>query len=269
MCEEAIALNVIIVAGENASVEHAVTQWPDHKRQVFHDIKTAIDYACSHSYDLVLLDTRLSETCLDEMRTWMGTQKQQRPILLMDSQQLAETGLCANVWSLNPVPIRDSEPPQEPPAQAPPAQLQEVLLYVQCFGNFEVFRKDRTRLRFKRRKSKELFAYLILRRGAACSNTELAAILFEDDSYDAKRQQYLQKIIASLRETLEEAGAAGVLVRSYGHISVDVNKVQCDYYQFTQNDTEILRSWAGEFMLQYSWAEPVAGYISSAAGGIS
>ena len=147
-------MNVIIVAGENASVEHAVTQWPDHKRQVFHDIKTAIDYACSHSYDLVLLDTRLSETCLDEMRTWMGTQKQQRPILLMDSQQLAETGLCANVWSLNPVPIRDSEPPQEPPAQAPPAQLQEVLLYVQCFGNFEVFRKDRTRLRFKRRKSK-------------------------------------------------------------------------------------------------------------------
>ena len=222
----------------------------------------------------------------------MGTQKQQRPILLMDSQQLAQAGLCANVWSLNPVLAQDSKPAQAPPAQAPPekalpaqeppaqappaqvppaqappSQLQEVLLYVQCFGNFEVFRKDRTRLRFKRRKSKELFAYLILRRGAACSNTELAAILFEDDSYDAKRQQYLQKIIASLRETLEEAGAAGVLVRSYGHISVDVNKVQCDYYQFTQNDTEILRSWAGEFMLQYSWAEPVAGYISSAAGG--
>ena len=68
MCEGAIALNVIIVAGENASVENAVTQWPDHKQQVFHDIKTAIDYVSSHSYDLVVLDAQLSENCLDEMR---------------------------------------------------------------------------------------------------------------------------------------------------------------------------------------------------------
>lgn len=251
-------MKMIVVAGEKASVEDAVNQWTDGEQQVFRDLKTAIEYAGSHPYDLVLLDARCSETYLDEMRTWMESQKQRHPILLADLEKMAGTDIAQAVWSLSPVPMEDSKPPQTPQTQPG-----EVLLYVQCFGNFEVFQKDRTRLRFHRKKSKELLAYLILRRGAACSNGELAGILFEDDSYDTKRQQYLQKIIASLRKTLEEAGAGEVLVRSYGSISVDVNKVQCDYYQFTRNDSEILRSWAGEFMQQYSWAEPMAGYISS------
>lgn len=46
------------------------------------------------------------------------------------------------------------------------------LLRVQCFGNFDVYYKGNP-LIFKRSRSKELFAYLIHRRGTACSQENL------------------------------------------------------------------------------------------------
>ena len=52
-------------------------------------------------------------------------------------------------------------------------------LRVQCFGNFEVFRGGRP-LAFSRSKTKELFAYLVNRRGAVCTVQALAAVLWED-----------------------------------------------------------------------------------------
>ena len=48
----------------------------------------------------------------------------------------------------------------------------EELLRVQCFGYFEVFRKDEP-LMFGRRQTKELLAYLIDRMGASCTSEEI------------------------------------------------------------------------------------------------
>ena len=50
---------------------------------------------------------------------------------------------------------------------------------VQTFGNFEVWVDGRI-LTFKRQKSKELFAYLVERKGACVTTREACAILFED-----------------------------------------------------------------------------------------
>lgn len=45
----------------------------------------------------------------------------------------------------------------------------EDKLRIQCFGNFEVFSDDKPVV-FKRAKTKELFAYLVDRKGSTCSN---------------------------------------------------------------------------------------------------
>jgi two-component system LytT family response regulator len=54
---------------------------------------------------------------------------------------------------------------------------------VQCFGNFEIF-LDGHPLEFPRKKAKELFAYLVHKRGTASTTRELASVLFEDAPYD-------------------------------------------------------------------------------------
>ena len=51
-------------------------------------------------------------------------------------------------------------------------------LQINVFGNFEVY-FDGNPLKFKYSKSKELLAYLVDRRGALCTVSELIAILFE------------------------------------------------------------------------------------------
>lgn len=133
-----------------------------------------------------------------------------------------------------------------------PAAMPEALLRVQCFGNFEVFCAG-VPLEFSRRKAKELFAYLIHRRGAECATRELAAVLFEDAPYSRTQQSYLQTLIVALSRTLAACGAQAVLVRRFGVLAVNTALLDCDYYRFLTLDPAAVNAFAGEYMEQYDW----------------
>lgn len=134
-------------------------------------------------------------------------------------------------------------------------------LQVQCFGNFEVFR-DGQPLTFKRKKAKELFAYLIHKRGTSCSTREMSAVLFEDAPFDTAHKSYLQTIIINMCNTLKEAGEKDIFIRRYGSIAVDISRFDCDYYRFLDLDPSSVNSYTGEYMNQYEWAELTAGFLS-------
>ena len=143
----------------------------------------------------------------------------------------------------------------------PVTLLPGVLLRIRCFGNFEVFSADGEPVKFSRTKAKELFAYLVYRRGTSCSTRELAAVLFEDNTYSNKQMLYLQKIISSMMQTLKAYNAANIIHKSYNAISLNEELVDCDYYRFLKLDVPSINTYTGEFMTQYSWAEFVAGYL--------
>ena len=147
--------------------------------------------------------------------------------------------------------------------------LPNTLLQVRCFGNFEVFSADREPVKFNRTKAKELFAYLVYRRGSSCSTRELAAVLFEDSEYSTKQMLYLQKIISSMMQTLREHNAASVIHKTYNAIALNDEVVDCDYYRFLKMDVPSINTYTGEFMTQYSWAEFVAGYLDRITTGNS
>ncbi len=74
-------------------------------------------------------------------------------------------------------------------------------LYIRCFGNFEVYH-DGEIMKFTRRKSKELFAYLIDRKGASATNAELRAVLWEEGSIDDdSKRNYFTQITRDLKHT--------------------------------------------------------------------
>lgn len=130
-----------------------------------------------------------------------------------------------------------------------------ALLKVQCFGNFDVLTPDGKPLHFERSKSKEVFAYLVHRRGSSCTKKEIAAVLFEDMPYDAKQQIYVQKIMSALVKSLKAAGAEKVIEKSYNNISVNTTLIDCDYYRFEELDAGAVNSYQNEYMSQYYWAE--------------
>ena len=145
--------------------------------------------------------------------------------------------------------------------------LPNTLLRIHCFGNFEVFSTEGEPIKFSRTKAKELFAYLVYRKGSSCSTRELAAVLFEDTEYSTKQMLYLQKIISSMMQTLRKHNAANVIHKTYNAIALNDEVVDCDYYRFLKMDVPSINTYTGEFMTQYSWAEFVAGYLDRITTG--
>ena len=127
----------------------------------------------------------------------------------------------------------------------------EKLLRVNCFGNFEVYVKEE-KLVFKRLKTKELFAFLIDRRGAGMTAKQICAVLFPDDTDDTKNSAYLRQLFMDLKNTLKAVGAEAVLCHEIPCYRVDMGLIKCDYISYLETGKPEFR---GEYMTQYSWAE--------------
>jgi two-component SAPR family response regulator len=137
-------------------------------------------------------------------------------------------------------------------------------LRVQCFGNFEVFDHERP-VKFKRGKTKELFAYLIDRRGAACSTGEILAVLWEDDA-NSRKNSYVSNLSADLIQTFQELGHEDVVVKHRGVLSVVTDRVCCDYYDWNKGMSYAVNAYRGEYMSQFEWADMTLGGIEQSMG---
>jgi two-component SAPR family response regulator len=130
------------------------------------------------------------------------------------------------------------------------------------FGNFDVF-VDGNPIKFERKQSKEILAYLVDKRGTSASYAELAAILWEDSEYDRTKQKNLQVYVASLVKTLNAAGINDLILRNRQGILINTKIVDCDYYRFIEGDARAINSFTGQYMSAYSWAEFTTGYLEN------
>ncbi|MCL2721614.1 MAG: response regulator [Treponema sp.] len=135
-----------------------------------------------------------------------------------------------------------------------PDQKSSARLYAQTFGNFDVFSYG-IALKFSYSKTKELFAYLINRNGAAVNMNELCAVLWEEKSDTENLKAYLRKLISDLMKTLKKAGADDIVLKRHNSIAIIPDKIICDSYRFMKGDPACVNAYAGEYMAQYSWAE--------------
>ena len=122
-----------------------------------------------------------------------------------------------------------------------------------CFGNFEIFYEGKM-VSFSRQKEKELLAYLICLKGSSAGRGEICANLFEE-SDQARGYEYLKKIVQSLKKDLEKAGLSELFIHNRNSYAVNVDMLDCDYYDYISGKEEYADSYRGEFMNQYSWAE--------------
>ena len=127
-------------------------------------------------------------------------------------------------------------------------------LLVRCFGWFDVFWHGEP-LIFARSQTKELFAYLVDREGAACTAGEIASALWEDAEAVKNPKAYLRVLTQDLRATLASVGMEDVLIRAHGQWAVRTEKLDCDYYRMKKGDPAALNAYNDEYMKQYSWAE--------------
>jgi len=138
----------------------------------------------------------------------------------------------------------------------------EKKVYVQTFGNFDVFINDKP-IVFPRLKAKELLAYLIDRRGSSVTTAEIASILWEEREYDRSLQNQTQVIISCMMKSLKENGINDIIIKERNQIAINKAKIKCDYYDFINLDAAAVNAYGGEYMTNYSWAEMTAGELAA------
>ena len=134
----------------------------------------------------------------------------------------------------------------------------DKILNVNCFGNFEVYAKHE-KLAFKRLKTKELFAFLVDRKGAGMTAKQICAVLFPEDIDDTKNSAYLRQLVMDLKKTLKSVGAENVLCHETPCYRVDMSLLNCDYISYLETGKP---EFLGEYMTQYSWAEDTCAMLS-------
>ena len=124
-------------------------------------------------------------------------------------------------------------------------------LQINVFGNFEVY-FDGIPLKFKYTKSKELLAYLVDRRGALCTVSELMSILFEDDE---GHEAYFKSIRKDMIDTLTEVGCLLAINIQHGKLGINKDNVYCSYFDLLDGKVKLNDVYHGEYMTQYSFGE--------------
>lgn len=143
--------------------------------------------------------------------------------------------------------------PQEP-------EPEPEKLTVRCFGYFEVFWQGKP-LRFERRQTKELLAYLVDRRGATCTSEEIIAALFEDECGVKDAKHRVRNLANDLKSTLDHIGMSDILIKRRATLAINADKIDCDYYRMLSGDMDAVNAFRGEYMTDYSWAELTTGTL--------
>ena len=133
-------------------------------------------------------------------------------------------------------------------------------LEVVCFGNFEIFHKGAP-VHFSRKKSKEMVAYLIDRKGAMISTGELRSALWEEEEDNEEKKGYIRVLANDIRKSMEDIGISNFLRNDMDCYSVDIKVMSCDYLKFLDGDPQAKQAFSEEYMVQYPWAEVTLGTL--------
>lgn len=122
---------------------------------------------------------------------------------------------------------------------------------IHCFGNFNVLYKEKP-LHFKRKRTKELFAYLIYRNGEIATVKEICSTIFSDLSTSVNHGNTLRILSMELKHLLTSVGKEDVYFHRRNAYAIIPGLLCCDYYEYLAGNIDL---YNGKFMEQYkNWA---------------
>ncbi len=133
-------------------------------------------------------------------------------------------------------------------------------IVVKTFGNFDVYAGDEP-LVFSRSKAKELFAFLVDKKGTGVNTAEISSVLWEDKVYDRNLRSQTQTVISQMIRTLKAEGIEDCIIKKWNYLAIEPGRIDCDYYKFLAGDVAAINSYTGEYMSNYSWAEFTTAFL--------
>ncbi len=246
--DEPLALKNLVRAIQEAQ--------PDAELVTFTEPEDVIEYAKEQPVDVAFLDIEMGSMTGIEVAKQLKVQYPKVNIVFVTAydKYMAQAIQLRMSGYVNKPVTKEKIAIELEDLKYPIRIASDELLTVRCFGNFEVFVNGKI-LEFEKNKTKEMFAYLIDRRGSMVTTGELRSVLWEDIDTDVNTRSYLSKTKKDLVTTLKKAGIRDVFIETRGKYSVDTSKMSCDYYDYLDDKPEGIRAYNGEYMAQYSWGE--------------
>lgn len=134
-------------------------------------------------------------------------------------------------------------------------------IFIQTFSGFDLF-VDNQVVYFFSKKSKELLALLVSKRGGSVPLSEIAYILYSNTP-ERTAKNNIRVIGYRLRQILREYGCEGLLVHRPGVYSVNTELFICDYYEFMKENRTYITAYTGKYMPEYLWASEAVPYLNA------
>lgn len=131
---------------------------------------------------------------------------------------------------------------------------------IRTFGYFDVFVDGRP-IAFRNKKSKELFALLVDRRGGFVTSEEAISFLWEDEPASPVIYSRYRKVALRLKNLLEEYEIADVVEAVDGKRRIICERVSCDLYDYLSGNEKYSQLFKGSYLTNYSWGETTLGEL--------
>ncbi len=261
-------MNIIAVDDEQTALDdlmQAIEQAaPDSCLTGYNKVEEALQYAREQRVDVAFLDMRMAE--LDGLGLAEKLKELNPRINIIAVTGYSEYALGAyrihaSGFLEKPVTV-DAVKFELSILRNQPANTKPPRVRIQCFGSFGVF-VDGEPLLFTREKPKELLAFLVYKQGAAVNLTTIITALWEDKTNTPSVQSNVRNVISRLLKVLRDVGIEDIIRKERNSIAVDVEKISCDYYDYMLDKEKYDNTFHGEFMNEYSWAEPMLALLSN------
>ena len=133
-------------------------------------------------------------------------------------------------------------------------------IFIQTFCGFDVFIANQA-VYFSSKKSKELLALLVSKRGCSVPLSEIAYTLYSDTP-ERTAKNNIRVIGYRLRQILREYGCEELLIHRPGVYSVNTGLFTCDYYEFMKENRTYITAYTGKYMPEYLWAFEAVPYLN-------
>lgn len=130
------------------------------------------------------------------------------------------------------------------------------------FGNFTMLYNG-TVVNFQRKKSQELLAYLVYKKGSSVNSKELMCVLWGERADSSTYGSSLRNLIVDIKQTFKKLNIMDFFITEYNSFRINPSVVNCDYYNFLDGIKDGESVFSGEFMSQYSWAEDITAYLET------
>ena len=225
---------------------------PQAQVETDQDPQQVLDLIRSQPVSIAIMGTDLEEPNSFRLAQRM---KRLRPelnlIFTAPDDSLAQQAISIHASGYVLLPLTEENLQEELDDLRYPVRENQDGLFVRCFGDFEVFFNGRPVL-FRYQKTKELFAYLIDRRGSVVESDTLVTILWGGET---DRSNYFKQSRKDLKDTLERLGLSQCLIRRRGSMGLIPDWIPCDYFDWLKGLPSGIDAYQGEYMRQYDWAE--------------